>query len=205
MMASVSGVSIADVVRRPGRPRDTRVEQAVLDATVDLVSEVGFGGLTVEAVAARAGVGKATIYRRWPSKEALLIASMTCLANNLEPPDTGSLRTDIIQSFAALAEHMNTSDAGRMLPQLVAEACSNPEMGELYRHFVDERRQMARTLLKRAKARGELRDGVDVELLIDMVSGVIFYRRLVSGAVIDPAAGVVVADMICEGVEVQPG
>jgi AcrR family transcriptional regulator len=198
----VSGISIADSVRRPGRPRDTRVVQAVLDATVDLVSEVGFGGLTVEAVAARAGVGKATIYRRWPSKEALLVAAMTCLRYEMVAPDTGSLRTDIAQAYAAIADHLNCSDAGRMMPQLVAEAASNPKVGELYHRFVDERRELGRVVLQRAKARGELRDGLDVELLIDMVSGVIFYRRLVSGASIDPADGTVVADMICGGVAV---
>jgi AcrR family transcriptional regulator len=175
-----------------------------LDATVDLVSEVGFGGLTVEAVASRAGVGKATIYRRWPSKEALLIAAMTCLVNDMEPPDTGALRSDIAAGFAGLANHLNESQAGRLLPHVVAEAASNPDLAVLYRHFVDERRGFGRLILGRAQARGELRDNVDVELLIDMVSGVVFFRRLVSGAVIDPEAGKLVADMICGGIEAPP-
>jgi AcrR family transcriptional regulator len=187
--------------RRPGRPRDARVEKAVLDATVDILSAVGFGALTVEAVASRAGVGKATIYRRWPSKEALLVATMTCLVSELETPDTGSLRSDIAKSFADMADHINDSQAGRLLPQVVAEAASNADLAELFRRFVDERRELGRTFAKRAVARGEVRDGVDVELLIDIISGVVFYRRLVSGAPLLASDGKVIADMICSGIE----
>jgi AcrR family transcriptional regulator len=176
----------------------------VLDATVDLVSEVGFGGLTVEGVAGRAGVGKATIYRRWPSKEALLIAAMTCLVLEIEPPDTGSLRTDIARGYADLANHINNSQVGRLLPQVVAEAAGNPELAVLFHRFVHERREMARGVMKRAAARGELREGLDTELLIDMISGVIFYRRLVSGASIEPADGKLIVDMICTGIEATP-
>src|SRR4051794_33161402 len=100
--------SVDTPARRVGRPRDQRAEGAILDATVALVGEVGFGNLTVDAVAARAGVGKATIYRRWASKEELVIAAVTCLRHGVEAPDTGSVVDDLAGYWGAMADYVGT-------------------------------------------------------------------------------------------------
>jgi AcrR family transcriptional regulator len=194
-------VSTVEVpARRVGRPRDERAEKAILDATVALVGEVGFGNLTVDAVAARAGVGKATIYRRWASKEELVIAAVTCLRAGIEAPDTGSVVDDLAGYWAAMADYVRTSEGGKVMPALVAEAACNPALGDLLHRFVDERRARVRKILTRAQERGEVRDDIDLELVIDMFSAPVFYRRLLSGAPLRPADGARLAAQLLNGI-----
>ena len=185
--------------RRPGRPRDAGAEPAILDAAIDLVAEVGFGGLTVDAVAARAGVGKATIYRRWSSKGDLLLAAMEAAHEEMQEPDTGSLRGDLIAVWEHLADHVFESAAGRAMPALVAEAETNAELADLLHRFVHDRRTKTRTIFDRALQRGEVGSGFDVELAIDMVCSPIFYRRLLSGAPIRSGDGRRVVAMLLDG------
>ncbi|HEY2332861.1 MAG TPA: helix-turn-helix domain-containing protein, partial [Acidimicrobiales bacterium] len=87
-------VTVGD--RRPGRPRDVRVDASIESATIEELCERGFGGASIEGIAARAGVGKATIYRRFPSREALLFSAAVHFAGECEAPDTGSLRDDLV-------------------------------------------------------------------------------------------------------------
>jgi AcrR family transcriptional regulator len=186
--------------RRPGRPRDARAERAILEATMDLVAEVGFGGLTVDAVAARAAVGKATIYRRWSSKTELVYASLEASHEEWETPDTGSLREDLVALFDHLASYVTETRAGRAMPAVVAEAETDPELGDLVHRFVHDRRARAHEIFERAQARGEVAVDFDVELAIDMACAPVFYRRLLSGAPVEPGDADRVVTMLLDGI-----
>jgi AcrR family transcriptional regulator len=171
-----------DPGRRPGRPRDARVDDAVLAAAMELLATCGLGGLTIDAVAARAGVGKAAIYRRWESKEALVLGAAQCLSEPIPDIDTGSLRTDLIELFGGLAAGLSGGGKAQVMPAVIAEAAVNPRMRVLLTAMVDERRTSGRAVLQRALERGELGADTDVEVMLDMLSGPIFYRTLVSGS-----------------------
>ena len=126
--------------RGPGRPRDARCDPAILEATLELAGAVGLGGLTMDAVAARAGVSKATIYRRWSSKEALVLdAWMACYPVEAVP-DTGSLTGDLIAHSRQFRDAVSTGVFGRVLPQMVAAARVNEDLAEVFRRLVAERR-----------------------------------------------------------------
>ncbi|MGH9186161.1 MAG: TetR/AcrR family transcriptional regulator [Acidimicrobiales bacterium] len=172
---------MTEEVRRPGRPRDAGTERVILDAAVAILGEVGFAGLTVDAVAARAGVGKATIYRRWPSKEALLMAVAALTAESQVVPDTGSLREDLIGLLRHLAEMSADPIKRCVMPAMMAEAQRNDEVRRLVTKFANERRNGGRRIIRRAMARGELPPNVDVELLLDLLAAPVFYRLIVLG------------------------
>lgn len=184
----------------PGRPRDACAEARILDATLELLSEVGFAGLTVDGVAIRAGVGRATIYRRWPSKGALLLAASQCLVGDVAEPDTGTLRGDLLALTSGLVEHLRDTPMGCLLPTLAAEARANPELAELVTEFADDRRAHVRAVLRRARDRGELRVGTDLELLIDVIAGPAFYRMMISGGPPTAARMAKVVAMVLDGV-----
>src|SRR6478736_5144166 len=167
--------------RGPGRPRDARCHPAILEATLELAGAVGLGGRTMDAVAARAGVSKATIYRRWSSKEALVLdAWMACYPVEAVP-DTGSLTGDLIAHSRQFRDAVTTGVFGRVLPQMVAAARVNEDLAEVFRRLVAERRARVRVALDRAVERGELSAGVDLELVQDLLIGPLFYRTLMSG------------------------
>jgi AcrR family transcriptional regulator len=169
-------------VERPrlGRPRDPKVDEAILRAVLDLAAEHGLAEVTVDAVAQRAGVGKATIYRRWMGKEAMVLDAWRELVTPLELPDTGNLRADLRAALDRLALRRDDRLA-RLLPQLVAAARVNAGLGETLAALLDERRRPLQTLLRRAVDRGELRDDVDLQLIHDMIVGPLVYRVLLYG------------------------
>jgi AcrR family transcriptional regulator len=185
--------------RRPGRPRDARVDEAIMDAAVSVLADKGPGGFTVDEVAARAGCGKATVYRRWPSRSALLLDTANRLG--LEPPniDTGSLRGDLVALATALGTKMRETPAGRILPAITAEASVNPEMREVLRAFVRDRRQRPRAVVQRAVARGELPPDTDVELLVDLLGGTVIYRELIALVPTDDAVIERLVDALLRG------
>jgi AcrR family transcriptional regulator len=176
----------ATELRRPGRPRDARADEAILEAAADVLARCGPGGFTVDAVAARAGVGKATIYRRWPSRADLLLATVEQATIDLKDPDTGSVRSDLVFVMSALAVKLRLTNVGRLLPALAAEAAVNPDMSETLAAFVEERRQLSRGVLVRAVERGELPAGTDVDLVLDLLAGPVFYRALVARRPVEP-------------------
>ncbi len=192
-----------DGPRRPGRPRDACAEREIVEATLEILAEVGFSGLTIDGVAARAGVGKATIYRRWPSKGALVLAASACIFEEVPEPDTGTLRGDLLALARLLVEGLQRSPVGCLLPCLAAEARGNPELAELVATFADKRRDHGRAVLGRAEARGELRPGTDLEVLIDVFAGPAFYRLMISGAPPSAAAMEAVVDIVLDGVAVK--
>lgn len=167
--------------RAPGRPRSADADAAIVRATLDVLLEEGFRGLSVEAVRQRAGVGKATIYRRFPDKDALVRAAIGSLHRGFEePPDTGSIEGDLdrIWELGYRSDPRITSFA----PRLLADAAGNPEMHAIFRAaLIEPRRDFLRAILRRGIERGELRDDVDLDVVIDLIAGPFIYRLLIDG------------------------
>ena len=142
---------------------------------------MGLEGLTVEGVAARAGVGKATIYRRYPSKVDLVVAAARCLTRGPElPPDTGSTRGDLRELIDGLVTMLTTTPLGRVLPILVAARTRVAELDRAYAEIVAEKRARSAAVVRRGIERGDLRADVDPELVVDCYVSPIFYRFLVT-------------------------
>ena len=175
------------------------MEGTIIQAALDLLQELGFGAVTVDAVAARAGVGKATIYRRWPTKEALLVDAAGTLKGPLYPAGTGDLRTDLIGVFNGLAEHLMEEAAGCLIPDLVAEAARNEDMQCVLNRFTAERRAPVLALVQDAVDRGVLKPHDDPVALIDAIGGALFYRRMLSGHAIDPPEVEKLVDLVLAG------
>ena len=164
------------------RPRSAESHAAILQAALELVVERGLRGTTIEGIAARAGVGKATIYRRWKTKEELFMEALKTVAFPLPDPGTGSLRGDVEAIVAFNLEHA-TRKAALLMPRLMVEAADDPELFAVMREvLVDPRREVVTTILRRGIARGELREDVDIDVAIDLLIGPFVYAILVTGA-----------------------
>jgi AcrR family transcriptional regulator len=167
---------------RRGRPRDAQCEQAILQATVALLSEVGFNQLSIEAVAARAGVGKPTIYRRWPSKPELVLDAVKRLAPPFPTADTGDPLTDLRQIVPELIVGLTSSPVARAIISLAGD----PEMARrLVEQHLTPRREALADILRRAIAAGELRADTDVEMAMDLMLGAAVYRWLTTAQPVD--------------------
>jgi len=206
---AIEGAGIGEVVevsRPPGRPRSPEVDRSILTATIDLLADEGYGGVTMEGVACRAGVGKATVYRRWPSKSALVVDAMTaCREQKAPPPDTGSARQDLLIFVRAFRDQIRTSDAGRVMPALVAELARHPELAAAFREdFVQPRRARVIEAVRRGVERGEVRPDVDAEVVADGVVALLMYRFLVSGMAIDEGLPERVVDVLWRGISAPP-
>ena len=188
--------------RPPGRPRSAEADRAILRAAVDLLADEGYGGVTMEGVAARAGVGKATVYRRWPCKSALIVDAVdACRESASQAPDTGSVRGDLLVFVRGFMHHLRTSDAGRVMPALIAELSRSPELASAFReNFVAPRRAKVLEAVRRGVERGEVRDGVDAELVADGVVALLMHRVLVTGMAIDDELPERVVDLLCRGI-----
>lgn len=185
--------------RGPGRPRDAHVDQVIVEAACDVLAAAGPSGFTIDAVAAHAGVGKATIYRRWPSKVELLLAVAQEAVFEIGDPDTGSLRTDLVVFLTQMGDKFRNTMAGRVLPAVLAEAAGNPEMRHLVAQFIAERRQLARGILSRGVERGELPDSADLDLLLDLVTGPMFVRVLLTQMPVDERVMERTVDLVLRG------
>lgn len=183
--------------RRPGRPRSAEADEAILDAAVDLFAEVGLDGLTVEGVAARAGVGRATIYRRYPCKLDLVVAASRSFAFDGEShPDLGSTRDELRALVDWLINMLTGTALGRAMPTMVADRARIPELAQAHREIVREKRACHREVVLRGIARGDLRPDVDPEAVIDAYLGPIFYRFLISDAPLDDAFADALVDSV---------
>jgi AcrR family transcriptional regulator len=198
------------VVHRPsrrGRPRCERARRATLAATAELVLERGDVGVSLDVVAERAGVSKATIYRWWPSKELLVLdALQEWIAAAVVAPDTGSLRGDLLGLVVSWVREVRERPFGSVIAALVAEAQANPEFAECYhRRVFDPRREPARAALARAIARGEVREGLDVETAIDLVHGPLHHRLLHGHGPLTERFASDIVDMALTGMLRPPG
>jgi AcrR family transcriptional regulator len=174
-------VSEATEARRPGRPRSPEAHAAILRAALELALEGGLRGLSMEAIAARAGVGKATIYRRWKSKEALFAEAVQQMARTPQAPDTGTVRGDIEAATTAVVDRM-TREAFRIIPRLLADAADDRQLlAAMQDALLTPRRAMIGEILRRGVARGELRADLDVELVTELLFGTAVASVLMSG------------------------
>jgi AcrR family transcriptional regulator len=178
------------------RRRSRRAESAILEATIALLGEVGFGGLTIDGIAARAGVGKATIYRHWSSKAELAIEAFQAFIPPIDDPDTGSFVDDVRSVLHQMADGLSNSPLSGSLPSLVEAAERDAEVERLFKDFGTTRRNVFRGVFSRAAARGELRDGLDHDLAIDLLVGPIFTRRLITRGPLNRKHANAVLDML---------
>jgi AcrR family transcriptional regulator len=163
--------------RRPGRPRSEQAEQAIIDAALELFGERGVEGVCVEAVAARAGVGKATIYRRWSSKEELLIAALGSMKTPMTDPDAGNVRDDLVELLSVMAQDISDPRFSRQFAMLHGEGERYPRIMARYTETVTEpRRQVIRSVLRRGISRGELREDLDVDVAMLALTGTMMAR-----------------------------
>jgi AcrR family transcriptional regulator len=179
--------------RGVGRPRSVASHQAILDATFELVAEQGVQGASIEAIAARAGVGKTTIYRRWPSKEALVADALSQLHLQLQLPDTGTLRGDLVALSGELLQHMRQETVHplfeRMLLRVIGEARTHPEFLQiLYDRVYAPRLGLMGRLIQRAQARGELRPNLDPVFMASLIAGPILFHLLAAQLLPPPSS-----------------
>jgi len=171
-------VTTAETVARPGRPRDPSLDVAICRAALDLLADVGYAALTMEAVAAAAGVGKATLYRRWPAKEQLVVDALATLAEPVEVPAGASAREQLV-ALLETQQRRSGSLAGRILPRLLSAAVENPELLARYRaQVVEPRRARLRSVLAAAVDEGLVRPDVDLDHAADLLIGPVAYRNL---------------------------
>ncbi len=168
-----------------GRPRSEEAHKAILDATLALLGEVGFSALTVEGVATRAGVGKATIYRRFASKLPLVIEAFSQLPG-LEDVDTGNLEEDLNRMLRSYLQLFHQTALATVLPSLAGERAHDPELSQLLDPVIKARRRPLVRALERAVARGELPSDLDLELAADLVVGPIAVRLFFTGRGVTP-------------------
>ena len=163
-----------------GRPRDPALDARILDQVLALLASHGYAGLTLDELAARSGVAKTTILRRWPSKAAVAAAGVERLAlQSVDVPDSGTLRGDLHALLHAAVDTF-ARGSGQFVPRLLREAGHHPEITDLLFTVIHTRRQAYRRVLARAVARGELDPSVDQELLIDMLIGPLWTRLLIT-------------------------
>jgi AcrR family transcriptional regulator len=173
--------------RPPGRPRSAGVDQALLDATIELAGEVGINGMSMDDLAERAGVSKATIYRRWPSKEALVLDALAHVIRPFDLVDTGSVRGDLDTYLRELGRRMQTGRTSDVLPDLISASARDAALRESLDEWVRHRRQPLNIIFGRAMQRGELAADTDLDTIIDALIGAFMYRRLLSHAPLDDA------------------
>ncbi len=175
-----------EMEKKPGRPRSESTRKAILDAACGLLEEHGFKAVTVDGISERAGVSKATIYKWWPNKAAVVIeAFFEASEAKLAVPDTGSVRQDLILQVRHLAGFL-TSGQGKTIKEFIAEGQFDPKIAEEYRsRYFNPRRLISKELLEKGIARGELRRDLETELAIDLLFAPLFYRLLITGDPVD--------------------
>lgn len=193
----------ATVAASAGRPRSEEAHQAILDATLALLAEVGFSALTVEGVAGRAGVGKATIYRRWPSKLPLVVEAFGGLPS-FEDADTGALETDLKAMLRSYLELFNKTPLAAVLPALASERAHDPALAELFDPVLLQRRSPLVQALERAVARGEISADLDLDLAADLIVGPIAVRLFFTGRKIHAKLVDPMVDLALQGIRPTP-
>ncbi|PWU46916.1 TetR family transcriptional regulator [Micromonospora globispora] len=170
--------STADAPRSPGRPRSVRADEAIVQATLDLLAEGNsIEALSIEAIAARAGVGKATIYRRWSGKDALLLDALRTLKGTPPEPAGHSVRDDLVLLVGAVGHNVDPR-AAKIMPCLVPEVNRSPDHYQLYQTIIEPRRRLMRDVLRRGVASGELRADLDIDLAMALLSGPMVLQRV---------------------------
>ncbi|MFF3389948.1 TetR/AcrR family transcriptional regulator [Streptomyces sp. NPDC002669] len=178
---------------RRGRPRSEEADERILRAAHELLVERGYDKFAIDEVATRAAVAKTTLYRRWPTKDHLLVALVAKIQDEVSVPDTGDIRRDLSVYLTAVAAGLDRMrhpgrDTGRtdrsagVVAELVAAAARHPDVGDAVRGMFARRNALPLALLDRARERGALPDGTSSEVLFDQLAGALYYRLLITGA-----------------------
>jgi AcrR family transcriptional regulator len=190
------GVTMTKKLQRPGG-RSARVRAAVLSAFLDLLVESGYSQLSFDALADRAGVHKTTLYRRWGSRENVLLDAALQSAGEAVPlPDTGGLHSDLYALGAAIAENLRSPAAEAMLRAVVSEAMAEPSVAQAARQFWEKRFAGARAIVTRAVARGEASASVDAGMIIEALIGPMYLRVLVTQEPLDDEFIAALVDLV---------
>ena len=193
---------VSDLLVRRGRRRSERSHRAILAATQQLLVERSYREVTIEGIAARAGVGKQTIYRWWPSKAALVLEAYLTGAEAVPPPaEKTTVREDVRALLGWLIAVLAEPTGGRVVAGLVGDLQHDPDLADGFRRdVVPARREAMHAALERGRERGEIRADADLELAVDALHGAVFYRLLLSGEPLDDAFAGRLADQVLAGI-----
>jgi AcrR family transcriptional regulator len=177
-------------------PRVERSRRVILEATLDELGEIGYGAMTIESVARRAGVGKATIYRHWQGKLDLLGDALETLKRPIAPPTEGPVRERIVALLESLVGTIGESRWSRCMPALIDAAARDETVERFHHQFVGARRQIMIDLIVEGITTGELATDLDPVLTSEVLAGPIFYRRLMTGEPFPPALARQIVDLV---------
>lgn len=186
---------------RPGG-RSAAVNQAIVEATIAELVEHGYAELSFDRVAARAGVHRTTLYRRWANKEELAAEALLAqTARNVPMPDTGSTRSDLRALLASIAANISAPGSEQIVRALLSEAGRSSALATVAQRFWDERFALVGRVLERAITRGDLPADLDTEAFIEALAGPLFFRLLVTGRTIDAATAAASADRMLDAAQ----
>ncbi|MET9374344.1 TetR/AcrR family transcriptional regulator [Streptomyces sp. NPDC003035] len=187
--------------QRTGRPRDSRIDVAVPSAVMEILNEAGYGKLTLEAVAARAGTSKPALRRRWRSRQHLVVDTLAAAIGTTPTPDTGCTHCDLIAGIGTLSQAFTHTVGRRVLPALVADLADDPELeSEFLEKFFHVRRASTAEALRRGIQRGDIRRDADIDLLLDMLASTTYYRALFGHLPVTAALAEDVVEVVLSGV-----
>jgi AcrR family transcriptional regulator len=196
-----------------GRPRSVRADRAIVDAVLEEVIAVGIDGLSIEQVAARAGVAKATVYRRWSNKEALLLDAVTGVEVELPTLPGTSVRDDLVVLVDSMRRRIadamqpGESTASRLYPCMIAEGARHPEIAAKYKQIVvEQRREAVRAVIRRGVANGELRRDLDVETMLLLLIAPMLVQLYMwsAGVELPPSSSATYVDGVLDGLRLRP-
>lgn len=187
-----------------GRPRDPRSHEAIVSAATELVIEVGYAATSIGAVAARAGVGKDTVYRRWQGKPELVFEAVFTTTDHAPVPDTGTLAGDLTTLLQGLVDEFHTPAAAAALPGLLADFAANPVLKARIRSdFLAPSKERLLIVFERAVVRGEIAADTPVDLVLDTLAGAVFFHIGLVGEHPDPQLAGRLAAVIAKGIEIR--
>jgi AcrR family transcriptional regulator len=184
-------------------PRVARSRRVILAAAVSLLEEYGFNGATVEAIAARSGAAKTTIYRHWRQKTDLLLAAVESVVPKAQSLDHGNLRDDISGFVKDLINVLSTPPLSGIIPAMIEAADRSVEMARLLADFTAQRREPLLIAIERARSRGEVRADCDAEMVAGLLLGPFFYRRLLSRQPLTPDFGESIVAYVLRAVSME--
>jgi AcrR family transcriptional regulator len=188
-----------------GRKRDPLKDESILVATRELLREVGYAALSMGAVAARAGVSKPTLYLRYPNKVALVFEAVFGRTKSREIPDSVNVVADLHEAYQWAVEEFASPEARAALPGLLAEIAASPELAAtVRRNIVDPEYARVRSVLQRGQERGQLREDVDLELVIDAFTGTALARATLLEHPVDQEYGARLVDLLVQGLRPSP-
>jgi AcrR family transcriptional regulator len=193
---------------RPARgpvSRGRHARERVLRAALEVLADQGMPGFTMEAVALRAGASKATVYRHWTSRAALLVDAMELVADPFAPPATGRLRTDLVELVSRLLALVGDQPFPRLMAAFVDAAERDPTLASLQVQITERRREPLRQVLARARDRGEIPVAADIELAVDLLAGPAFYRRFIAHQAFPRDYATAVVDHVLAALSSHPG